>query len=216
MIIDRFCLASDMDERRFRLSGGFTIGMPSRNNGVLPFGVFPKLGISQIDFSDITVFSGGAGSVKNLLLKVMVSKLISQELPKGMADRCLGEYLNFCCVVYRDFARRNEYEFTYISREQAQDYVNSNYASFDVNRNWSMLNFYGDKIREDTFFIIEEPESFLSLEELEEFAEYIYASAKGGKCQFLISSNSPIIRNIKHASLYDFDTQTYKTVKRYI
>ncbi len=214
MIIKCFRLASADDELSFGLSGGFTIGMPCKNNGVLPFGVFPQRGLFRIELGDVTVFSGSVGSVKNLLIKVIVSKLIALDFPKGMDSRCLEEYLHLCTPVYCDFAHRNEYTYSYISRELTKEYIDNRYANFNANNKWSMLQFYDKEISGKNFVIVEEPESFLSLEELGEFAEFVKMTAECGQCQFLISSNSPIMRCIKHAALYDFDSQIYKITAR--
>lgn len=70
----------------------------------------------------------------------------------------------------------------------------------------SALKYFTDHIDSDALYLLDEPENSLSAElqlELKQFIEY---SARFYRCQFIMSTHSPFLLSIAHATVYDLDT----------
>ena len=86
----------------------FTIPSRSREEARLycndyPFGVFPRIGLHTIDFSDLTVFCGGNGTGKTTLLNVIAETLRLPRLGLFNTSEAFGSYVQMCdAEVYRD------------------------------------------------------------------------------------------------------------------
>ncbi len=199
--ISGFDLVPDYKEEQFFASGAYTVGMPANVQHCLPFEVFPEKGIEHIEFKKITCFAGGASSVRELLVKIIASKLVGLTVPEGMHPRCFMPYINMC-YVRCEGERPNS---VYISEAQARSFVQEKYARLDKNKSWTMLDFFDKRIPTDSFVIIEEPEKYMSLYEQLEFAEYLKMSVKDSQNQFVLSTNSPIFLGIRNALIYDCD-----------
>ncbi len=65
-------------------------------NGIYPFKIFPQKGLSEIQFSPITIFYGGNGSGKTTLLNIIAekAKVIRHSAFSGSAF--FSEYVNGC------------------------------------------------------------------------------------------------------------------------
>ncbi len=203
MLIKGFDLVPDYKEEEFFYSGAYTIGMPTNSQHCLPFEVFPQIGLEHIDFKKITLFTGSGCSTRDLLIKIIASKLIKPTFPSGMHQRCLKLYVDMCYCHY-ETVKPN---CVYISEQEQRDYAQKKYARLDKNKHWSMLEYFDKYIPTDSFIIIEEPERYMSLSELYEFAVYLRLSVKDSRNQFLISTNSPILLGIRNALIYDFDSR---------
>ncbi len=200
-MIRKITIPSGVAEDMFFDTGAYTIGMPMNCPHCLPYEIFPEKGISFIEFSEVTFFSGGVNSVKELLMDIMLSVLLEDNIfPKGMHQRCLGEYLKMCYV----FGERQEI-IKYIRAEDIEEYIDKKYARIDINKRWSIFDYLDKEITENSFIIMKHPERYLSIYEQFEFADYLYLSAKDSGNQFLISTNSPILLGVKNAIIYDFD-----------
>ena len=56
MFIEKFILPSAWEEKDYLISGKNTIGMPTRYDGNVPFGIFPKRQIEKINFATVKVY----------------------------------------------------------------------------------------------------------------------------------------------------------------
>lgn len=65
-------------------------------NNAYPFHIFPKKGLSHIDFAPITIFCGGNGCGKSTLLNVIAEKLSLARTALFNATPFFGDYLNMC------------------------------------------------------------------------------------------------------------------------
>ncbi len=93
-----FSLASELDELNFVLSSySYKLDMACYDsNNAYPFHLFPKKGLSQLEFEPITIIYGGNGSGKSTLLNIIAEKLsIPRSSPFNNAP-CFSEYLSFC------------------------------------------------------------------------------------------------------------------------
>ena len=205
MIIDKIKLPNWEHEKDYFLSGGGTVGMPAPPDGCVPFNVFPKKRFDTVAFNDVTVFCGGSNSEKNLLLRIIAALLGKVEMPEGMSQRCLRDYLDLCCVVHTDYEMRNDIRVKLVTKAQSEEYIRRKYADIARNSVWSVLDFYENTFEEGVLYLIEEPENGMSLSELEQFALLVLDFAKSSGCQFVITTNSPVILGIPNALIYDFD-----------
>lgn len=81
-------------------------------NSGYPFGVFAgESGLEHIEFSDITIFSGGNGSGKSTLLNVIAEKLSLKRKSEFNKTYFFEPYCNFC-----------KYEMSNLSKESRANY----------------------------------------------------------------------------------------------
>ena len=69
----------------------------------------------------------------------------------------------------------------------------------------SALAFFVDAIRDDTLYLLDEPENSLSAENQIQLKYFIEDSVRNHGCQFIISTHSPFLLATEHASIYDID-----------
>lgn len=70
----------------------------------------------------------------------------------------------------------------------------------------SALMFWGREIKEDSIYILDEPENSLSAENQLKLKKFIEDSARFYNCQFIISTHSPFLLNLLEAKIYDLDS----------
>ena len=69
----------------------------------------------------------------------------------------------------------------------------------------SAFYFFTDKIKENSLYILDEPENSLSPILQTALVDYLRDSARFYNCQFIISTHSPFILAMKEARIYDLD-----------
>ena len=62
-----------------------------------------------------------------------------------------------------------------------------------------------DRTEEEGLYLLDEPENSLSIEYQIQLAEYIEATARATKTQFIIATHSPILLSMKNAKIYNLD-----------
>lgn len=67
------------------------------------------------------------------------------------------------------------------------------------------LRYFLERIDEDAVYLLDEPENSLSIEFQIELAEYICATARATKSQFVIATHSPILLSMQNAKIYNLD-----------
>lgn len=68
------------------------------------------------------------------------------------------------------------------------------------------IRFFCEKLKDDTLFLLDEPENSLSPKMQITLASIIGDMAKYSGCQFIIATHSPFILSIDGAKIYDLDT----------
>ena len=87
---------------------------------------------------------------------------------------------------------------SYIKKRVAQD--------IDLHSNGeTALRYFLERIDEDAIYLLDEPENSLSIEFQIELAEYISATARATKSQFVIATHSPILLSMQNAKIYNLD-----------
>ncbi len=178
MIIKSLTLPDERSESIAIRAGVTTLGMPQNYKSIIPFGVFPKRGIRHFDFGAVTVLAGSRASVKDMLVLLMSAKLeLRYEVPHKINPACLSEYLKMACFTYESYADIKKYDYVYISKTKVQSFIDKKCAELNYDKKWSVKQYFEDNIGENSFVIIEDPESYMSFYELEEFAEYLHLAA---------------------------------------
>ena len=74
----------------------------------------------------------------------------------------------------------------------------------------SALMFWEKEIKEDSLYILDEPENSLSAENQLKLKQFIEDSVRFYNCQFIISTHSPFLLNLMSAKIYDLDSVPVK------
>ena len=69
----------------------------------------------------------------------------------------------------------------------------------------SALSFFVDAIKDDTLYLLDEPENSLSAENQLQLKYFIEDCVRNHGCQFIISTHSPFLLSLEHAVIYDLD-----------
>lgn len=77
----------------------------------------------------------------------------------------------------------------------------------------SALMFWEREIKEDSIYILDEPENSLSAENQIKLKQFIEDSARFYNCQFIISTHSPFLLNLLEAKIYDLDSNPVQVKK---
>ena len=75
------------------------------------------------------------------------------------------------------------------------------------------LEYWEREIKENSIYILDEPENSLSSENQIKLKKFIEESARFFDCQFIISTHSPFLLDITDALIYDLDSIPVKTKK---
>ena len=87
---------------------------------------------------------------------------------------------------------------SYIKKRVARD--------IDLHSNGeTAMRYFVERIDEDALYLLDEPENSLSIEFQIELAQYISATARATRSQFIIATHSPIFLSMKNAKIYNLD-----------
>ncbi len=76
----------------------------------------------------------------------------------------------------------------------------------DLNSNGeTAMRYFLHRIDEDGVYLLDEPENSLSIELQIELAEYISATARATRSQFIIATHSPMFLSMQNAKIYNLD-----------
>lgn len=76
----------------------------------------------------------------------------------------------------------------------------------------SAMNYFLDRIKEESLYLLDEPENSLSIENQIELSKYISDAARYFNSQFIIATHSPFFASIPGATVYSFEE--YSVEKR--
>ncbi len=77
----------------------------------------------------------------------------------------------------------------------------------------SALEFWENEIKDNSIYLLDEPENSLSAENQVKLAQFIEESARFYNCQFIISTHSPFLLGLRDAKIYDLDEVPVKSKK---
>ncbi len=68
------------------------------------------------------------------------------------------------------------------------------------------MRYFLERIDDDAVYLLDEPENSLSSELQSELADYISATARVGRSQFIIATHSPVFLAMREAKIYNLDS----------
>lgn len=71
----------------------------------------------------------------------------------------------------------------------------------------SAFLYFAEKIQENGFYLLDEPENSLSPEKQQELLKFLEDSARFFGCQFVIATHSPFLLSMRGAKIYDMDEE---------
>ena len=95
-----------------------------------------------------------------------------------------------------------------LSRKKTQSsYVKKRVArDIDLKSNGeTAMRYFLERIDDDALYLLDEPENSLSIAYQIELAEYISATARATRSQFIIATHSPILLSMQNAKVYNLD-----------
>lgn len=71
----------------------------------------------------------------------------------------------------------------------------------------SAFLYFGEKIKENALYLLDEPENSLSPAKQQELLKFLEDSARFFGCQFIIATHSPFLLSMRGAKIYDMDEE---------
>lgn len=135
-------------------------------------------------------------------------------------ERLSREYQNYKFNPNKDLDVINDYEefknMVAIRKMSESKYVRTrlrNNTFIQESNGETALDFWQKEIKEDSLYIIDEPENSLSADNQLKLMTFIQESARFYNCQFIISTHSPFLLSLKDALIYDLDEEPVITKK---
>lgn len=74
-----------------------------------------------------------------------------------------------------------------------------------ISNGQTAMRYFLERIDEDAVYLLDEPENSLSIEYQIELAQYISATARATRSQFIIATHSPVLLAMENAKIYNLD-----------
>jgi predicted ATPase len=106
-----------------------------------------------------------------------------------------------------DYERWSEVREIISPKRSQSGYIRDRVVSeIDLSSNGeTALRYFIDRIDSDALYFLDEPENSLSVEFQLQLAEYIDATVRATRSQFVIATHSPILLSMKKARVYNLD-----------
>lgn len=107
-----------------------------------------------------------------------------------------------------DYERWSEVREIISPKRSQSSYIRDRVVSeIDLSSNGeTALRYFIDRIDSDALYFLDEPENSLSIELQIQLAEYIAATARATRSQFIIATHSPIFLSMSNAKIYNLDS----------
>ena len=107
-----------------------------------------------------------------------------------------------------DYERWSEVREIISPKRSQSSYIRDRVVSeIDLSSNGeTALRYFIDRIDSDALYFLDEPENSLSIEFQIQLAEYIAATARATRSQFIIATHSPIFLSMSNAKIYNLDS----------
>lgn len=130
-------------------------------------------------------------------------------------ERLSREYLDMKFNSDNNFDNYERLKDTYDSKRKTMStYVRNRLGNNNIveqSNGESALMFWEREIKENSIYILDEPENSLSAENQIKLKKFIEESARFYNCQFIISTHSPFLLNLLEAKIYDLDEDEVTT-----
>ncbi len=133
-------------------------------------------------------------------------------------ERLSKEYLDYKFNKYdNSFDKYDELKTSFdAKRKSMSKFVRERLGNNNITE-WSngesALMFWEREIKEDSIYILDEPENSLSAENQLKLKKFIEDSVRFYNCQFIISTHSPFLLKLNDAQIYDLDESPVTTKK---
>ena len=260
--LKRFLLPSELSQELFvdRIRA-------TCHDSFYPFGVLFGKGLEALEFSHVTLLSGGNGTGKTTLLALIADAVGAKRVAPGNASSFWGDFVERCEA---QFASADTAERAFIRSDDVFDHIldlrrlnlgldrareerfrewndrrhagvrlrsmadfdelrldnlakRSSYSRFtretlmDAPREFSngeaALRYFLERTGENGLYLLDEPENSLSPENQLRLRSLICDAARYLRCQFIISTHSPLLLSIPGAQLYDLDAEPCRTCR---
>ena len=106
-----------------------------------------------------------------------------------------------------DYERWREVREILSPRKTQSQYIKKRVANdIDLCSNGeTAMRYFLDRIDEDAVYFLDEPENSLSIERQIELAEYVQATVRATRSQFIIATHSPVFLAMQGAKIYNLD-----------
>ncbi len=107
-----------------------------------------------------------------------------------------------------DYERWSEAREIISPKRSQSSYINKRVApEIDLSSNGeTAIRYFIDRIDSDALYFLDEPENSLSIELQIQLAEYIAATARATRSQFIIATHSPVFLSMSNAKIYNLDS----------
>jgi predicted ATPase len=169
--------------------------------------------------SDVTFFVGENGSGKSTLLEAIADKCDFNTAGGGRnntydvyaADSALSEYIRLSWLpkISNGFFLRAESFYSFATHIDEVDETGfRDYGGRSLHKQShgeSFLSLFLNRFREDSIFLLDEPEAALSPARQLTFLKIIHDLVANGNAQFIIATHSPILLGYPNADILSFD-----------
>ena len=133
-----------------------------------------------------------------------------EELTKEFLNNKYGDYDS-------NLASYEKIKNSYESKHQTMSkYIRTRLTNNNIieqSNGESSLMFWEREIKEDSIYLLDEPENSLSAENQLKLRQFIEESVRFYNCQFIISTHSPFLLSLKDAKIYNLDETPVKEEK---
>ena len=179
----------------YRLAGGVPY-LPDGREIITSDGVFERV-------LDIRRLNDGIDDRRKAIVQEYISEVTSEEpnLLRGLDDFDRWKRAH-------DMRNRNLSQSQFLRKNLVRNVAERSNGE-------SALAYFVDSIRDNTLYLLDEPENSLSAENQLKLKYFIEDCVREHGCQFVISSHSPFLLSIEHATIYDIDAVPPR-VKRWV
>ena len=120
-------------------------------------------------------------------------------------DYLQDKYSHFQMKTLDDYERLKK--VTMAKRKTQSAYIRDNLMDNvrEHSNGESAFIYFADKIKENGFYLLDEPENSLSPEKQQELLRFLEDSARFFGCQFVMATHSPFLLSMRGAKIYDMD-----------
>ncbi len=144
-----------------------------------------------------------------------------RSLNEGATERRREKQEEFLKAKYSDFKFKSMSDYDELKKVvKARTKSQTKYVNSEVikpietcSNGENAFKYFIEKIEENGFYILDEPENSLSPQKQIELKSFIEDSARFFGCQFLISTHSPFLLSIKNSRIYDLDVNPVRVRK---
>lgn len=137
----------------------------------------------------------------------MINEQIDKKREDLFEDYLDAKYAKFQMRSLDDYEQLKKVNYARSRSKSQSKYVRQNLLGNirEHSNGESAFIYFSEKISDNCFYLLDEPENSLSPKKQQELAEFLETSARFFGCQFVIATHSPFLLSIHGAKVYDMD-----------